>query len=165
VSGEEDVNMVKLAVVLKEGRGSHTIVYGLEEGPSSRAVGGQPLYEGEIALYGPCRDESVDGVGDLSDEYHRAHQDGVLSLAWWESHYEVHGDLLEWECILWDCDAIQGYAWAMRIDFVLLACCTSLDVVSDPCVHASPLRDRMGLPYCFISSWVSRCSMVVHPVH
>jgi hypothetical protein len=65
--------MVELAVVLKEGRGGQPIIGGLEEGPGTGEVGGQPLYKGEIALDRPRCDEPIDGVGNLGDEYHRAY--------------------------------------------------------------------------------------------
>jgi hypothetical protein len=44
----------------------------------------------------------------------------------------------------------------MGVDFVLLAYCTALDVVSDPYVHSGPLIYCLGLPDGFVSSGMSR---------
>jgi hypothetical protein len=49
----------------------------------------------------------------------------------------------------------------MSQDFVLLARGTPFYVVGDPFVHSLPLLELLGLPYCFIMSWMSRSQVIM----
>ena len=53
----------------------------------------------------------------------------------------------------------------MSKDFVLLAGCTSFDIVCDPLVHAVPLGELFSFPDGFVSPWVTCQWVVVHDVH
>ena len=49
----------------------------------------------------------------------------------------------------------------MGLDFVLLACGASLDVVCDLLVHPGPLIEFFDFPKCFISSRMSSGRVVM----
>ena len=65
-------------------------------------------------------------------------EDSVLSLYIWKSCDEIHGDLLKGEGVFWGSDAIKGDSRPMSEILVLLAYCTSSNVISNPGFHSFP---------------------------
>ena len=66
-------------------------------------------------------------------------EDGILSLYIWKSCDEIHGDLLEGKGIFWGSDTIEGDSRLMSKVLILLAYCTSSNIISDPGLHPFPL--------------------------
>jgi len=65
-------------------------------------------------------------------------EDGVFSLYVWEPCDKVHGNLLEGEGVFWGSDMIEGDSGSMSKILVLLAYCTSSNVISNPGFHPFP---------------------------
>ena len=92
-------------------------------------------------------------------------EDGVLPFVHREPRNEVHCYLLEGEGLFVSCYAEQGNLFPVSYDFVLLADCTSFDVVGDPLVHPWPSWSLSCSSYRFVSSWVSRSGVVMSENH
>src|SRR5713226_3268652 len=65
-------------------------------------------------------------------------KDGIFSLYAWESCDKIHGDLLKGEGVFRACDMVEGNSRPMSKILVLLAYCTSCNVVGDPGFHPFP---------------------------
>jgi hypothetical protein len=92
-------------------------------------------------------------------------KNGIFSLACGEPRDEIHCYLLKGECVSSCRDAIRGGTRPVGDDFILLTSCTSLYVVSYPCVHSFPLPALLYSPYGFVSTRVTSCRVVVCPRH
>ena len=92
-------------------------------------------------------------------------KDRIVSVASWDSHYQIHCHLLEWTSVVGDADTKKGYFWAMCVYLVLLAGGAPLDVVHDPGIHAWPYISCSSSPYRLITSGVSCCQVIVGPEH
>ncbi len=84
-----------------------------------------------------------------------------MSVMLREAHDEIHRDLLEGESSLFCRDAIKGCFCSVSEDLVLLADCTSFDIICYPLTHPYPGQDFCDFSDCFISSWVSSHRVVV----
>jgi hypothetical protein len=74
-------------------------------------------------------------------------EDGVVPVAGWELGDQVHCHNLEWECICWRGDVVEGHFCLSREVFALLAFGTSSYVLCDPLIHVWPpevLADGRG---------------------
>ncbi len=89
-------------------------------------------------------------------------EDGILSSYIWKSCDEIHGNLLKGEGVFWGSDAIERNSRPMSKILVLLACCTSSNIIGDPGLHSSPFEMVLGLSEGLISSRVPCHGVVMH---
>src|SRR5260370_2316902 len=66
-------------------------------------------------------------------------ENGIFSLYVWKSCDEIHCDLLKGKGIFWGSDMVKRDSRLMSKVLILLACCTSIDIISDPGFHPFPL--------------------------
>jgi hypothetical protein len=92
-------------------------------------------------------------------------EDSVSSIARGKARNKIHCYLLEREGVVCHWDAVWGSACLVGDDFILLAYCASFYIVSYPCVHSFPLAALLCPPYCFVSTWMAGCRVVVRPCH
>src|SRR5712671_2018098 len=78
---------------------------------------------------------------------------------------EVHGDLLEREGSRVSGNLVHCGASAVSDDLVLLARCTSLNILRDPCSHVWPPVVPLGLGDGFVTSRVSSYESFVYYPH
>jgi len=79
-------------------------------------------------------------------------EDCIVALLLWEACDEVHCNLLEWEGSLICSDLIKRHLLPVSDDLILLAVCTSLNVVGYPSAHSSPAAYFGGFSNGFVSS-------------
>ena|SRR5260221_12676626 len=65
-------------------------------------------------------------------------EDGILSPYMWESCDEIHCDLLEGKGVFWGSDIVKGDSRPMSKVLILLAYCTTSNVIGDPGLHSFP---------------------------
>ena len=92
-------------------------------------------------------------------------EDGILSSYVWKSCDEIHSDLLKGEGVFWGSDTIERDSRLVSKVLVLLACCTSSNVIGDPCLHSCPPEVVLGLSESLIPPRVSCCGVVMHQCH
>src|SRR5712672_3124329 len=78
---------------------------------------------------------------------------------------EIHGDLLERKGGWISGDFVQRGASAVINDFILLARCTSLNVLRDPCSHVWPPVVPLGLSNSFVASRMPSYEPFMHYPH
>src|SRR6266850_882058 len=78
-------------------------------------------------------------------------KNGILPISKGKSRDQIHSYLLKWLGIKRGCNSIEWGFLPVSDIFVLLACSTAFDVVSDPVVHLRPLVDF----FCFSDRFVS----------
>jgi hypothetical protein len=91
-------------------------------------------------------------------------EDGIISVADWELGDQVHCYDLEWECIGWCGDAIEGYFCLSREVLALLAFGAPSYVLCDPFVHVWPPEVSADGCDGGVLSWVSSDFQVVESV-
>ncbi len=84
-----------------------------------------------------------------------------MSVMLREAHDEIHRDLLEGESSLFCRDAIKGCFCSVSEDLVLLADCTSFNIVCYPLAHACPWQDLCGFSDGFVVAQVFHCRVIV----
>src|SRR5260370_28773871 len=92
-------------------------------------------------------------------------ENGIFPSYLWQTGDQIHGDLLERERVFWGSDSVKGDSRSMCQVFVLLARCTTGDIVGDPGLHSLPDQLVLGLSDGLIPSRVSCSGVIVDQSH
>ena len=89
-------------------------------------------------------------------------EDGIISVAVGELGDQVHGYDFEWLGQRWDVNFVWRGNGSVCECLVLLAFCTSFNVIFDPFGHGGPPGDSFGDVDGPISSYMCCCWFVVY---
>jgi len=93
--------------------------------------------EGSYSWTGDC-DRAREKHSSLRTSVINDGEDGIFSSYVWKSYDKIHSDLLEGEGIFWGSDMIEGDSRPMSKILVLLAYCTSSNIIGNPGLHPFP---------------------------